>query len=529
MHRTQGEDYILESGKRRFAQANPPTQKATRLPAEFMNAVQEEICNVIAAATPAITLNPTAADDRTAGWSQLLKAIQEGHLVKSTSFASDALSKGLAVDTNFTNVANSRAEATLYKTLSQYPFLGLYATYKDPGAAPRQSRVVPLSVISQALGGTLLIFVEQSGQTVDLSLSSYGEDWNGNICIVVTNGNTDDTLFITGAPPTLATITIINAGWAPSYDTESSYGLLSWSGVYNNRVLRTNYTLISRFNGNGSVVSTSTIPQHDTAINGTPAFWSRLHGIYDFKTRYIETPMTMPESGNSAYPHPLLVLDQTSDNTGGSLGGGVRVAGNVGIELPQASVSRATTSRKRRTGRIYHSVDGEVMFDRGTDSLGVARGHTRLDRAGVLHMNPFNRFDALSTGFEQPLWATREDTYASTGFIPQENCVVEDFGALVSLYSSSSMPCQFRLICKKVRMSADMRTFNTIQTSYADMLPFPLGPGGQHWGGKLTLNNPITLRPNDFDQCHWYVEMLQGYITSNAGIYISVNATALRH
>lgn len=47
MHRTLGDGYVIVDGKRVYADEDPPTRDATQLRHEEMNAIQEEICNVI--------------------------------------------------------------------------------------------------------------------------------------------------------------------------------------------------------------------------------------------------------------------------------------------------------------------------------------------------------------------------------------------------------------------------------------------------------------------------------------------------
>lgn len=47
MHRTMGDGYIVESGKRIYADEAPPTRDATQLRHQEMNAIQEEICTVV--------------------------------------------------------------------------------------------------------------------------------------------------------------------------------------------------------------------------------------------------------------------------------------------------------------------------------------------------------------------------------------------------------------------------------------------------------------------------------------------------
>lgn len=73
MHRTEGVDYTTEAGKRRYIDPNLPSVRGTVLNAESMNAIQEEICNVIEKA--GLTLNATAAADRADGWDQLWAAL----------------------------------------------------------------------------------------------------------------------------------------------------------------------------------------------------------------------------------------------------------------------------------------------------------------------------------------------------------------------------------------------------------------------------------------------------------------------
>lgn len=104
MHRTEGEDFVLEAGKRRYTPAIPPIQPATRYPAEAANAIQEEICNVIENA--GLALSETASIDRTSGWQQLYEAIfkakhgtdtmlenngVDGSVIKDNSIESDKL------------------------------------------------------------------------------------------------------------------------------------------------------------------------------------------------------------------------------------------------------------------------------------------------------------------------------------------------------------------------------------------------------------------------------------------------------
>ncbi len=74
MHRTEGPDYITESGKRRYKETPSPGTVVNKF---AMNSIQEEIC--LAVENSGLTLNATGAADRTAGWGQLWLAMLRVH------------------------------------------------------------------------------------------------------------------------------------------------------------------------------------------------------------------------------------------------------------------------------------------------------------------------------------------------------------------------------------------------------------------------------------------------------------------
>lgn len=88
MHRTEGEDYVLVGGKRLYQPANPPINAATRLPAEAMNAIQEEICKVIEMA--GMTLAVGASSDT---WGQLWEALTAHKIVGSDGLTDNQVVK----------------------------------------------------------------------------------------------------------------------------------------------------------------------------------------------------------------------------------------------------------------------------------------------------------------------------------------------------------------------------------------------------------------------------------------------------
>lgn len=76
MHRTEGDGYVLESGKRRFIDQNLPSVPGTVDTGEYNNAVQEELCNLIELSGGTIATG--ASSDRSAGWHQVYDQIFEG-------------------------------------------------------------------------------------------------------------------------------------------------------------------------------------------------------------------------------------------------------------------------------------------------------------------------------------------------------------------------------------------------------------------------------------------------------------------
>jgi hypothetical protein len=89
MHRTEGDGYVLESGYRRFVDQDLPYEPGTVLPSEWANAVQEELVNLIESA--GLTLETSAANDRTSGWTQLKEAIFESAAIDTAALADGAV------------------------------------------------------------------------------------------------------------------------------------------------------------------------------------------------------------------------------------------------------------------------------------------------------------------------------------------------------------------------------------------------------------------------------------------------------
>lgn len=104
MHRTEGPDYITESGKRRYKETPSPGTVVNKF---HMNAIQEEIALVIEGV--GMTLAATGAADRSAGWGQLYQAIRRSLLVDITAHGAD--NTGVADSTSAINSALAQTGA----------------------------------------------------------------------------------------------------------------------------------------------------------------------------------------------------------------------------------------------------------------------------------------------------------------------------------------------------------------------------------------------------------------------------------
>jgi hypothetical protein len=147
MHRTQGEDFGPNAngvGKRGYIPANPPSNLATRLPAEAMNSIQEEICNVIE--LTGLNLSSSADVDRATGWVQLYNAIFKTKHIDDDSIKDNSISDIKIISLNFSKLIGdyykSNGTSANYRTLfiktpevgQSNPlqiFLG-YSTIPDP-------------------------------------------------------------------------------------------------------------------------------------------------------------------------------------------------------------------------------------------------------------------------------------------------------------------------------------------------------------------------------------------------------------
>jgi len=75
MHRTEGPDFIVESGKNRYKETPTPATVVNKF---AMNAIQEEIA--LAIENYGITLAASGSADRTAGWGQLYQAMLRANM-----------------------------------------------------------------------------------------------------------------------------------------------------------------------------------------------------------------------------------------------------------------------------------------------------------------------------------------------------------------------------------------------------------------------------------------------------------------
>lgn len=109
MHYTEGQDYVdIGGGVREFIDQSLPGTPGTVDPAEFSNAVQYEIINCILYA--GLTVETTAANDRSAGWIQLREAIFNSAAIDTAALANGAVTNvkidnGAVTDTKVSSVS----------------------------------------------------------------------------------------------------------------------------------------------------------------------------------------------------------------------------------------------------------------------------------------------------------------------------------------------------------------------------------------------------------------------------------------
>jgi len=121
MHRTEGDGFVIETGKNRFKDQALPTYTGTVDTAEYNNAVQEEICNLIELLGG--TVEPDAATDRTNGWQQLYDLLLDDENITDAAMFSIDLAKG------FGNIATASGLYTLQAVPGE-----ITLHYEAPGA-----------------------------------------------------------------------------------------------------------------------------------------------------------------------------------------------------------------------------------------------------------------------------------------------------------------------------------------------------------------------------------------------------------
>ena len=115
MHRTEGDGFVIEGGKNRFKDQALPTYNGTVDTAEYNNAVQEEICNLIELLGG--TVEPDAATDRTNAWRQLYEILLQSGKITNAAMSDFDLAKGFGEIETFDGFETLKAipgEITLY-------------------------------------------------------------------------------------------------------------------------------------------------------------------------------------------------------------------------------------------------------------------------------------------------------------------------------------------------------------------------------------------------------------------------------
>lgn len=100
MHRTEGDGFVVEGGNNRFKDQALPTYPGTVDTAEYNNAVQEEICNLIELLGG--TVEADAATDRANGWRQLYDLLLDDENITDAAMSDFDLEKGFGnIETTF--------------------------------------------------------------------------------------------------------------------------------------------------------------------------------------------------------------------------------------------------------------------------------------------------------------------------------------------------------------------------------------------------------------------------------------------
>ena len=95
MHRVESDDTVTESGVNRYADFGP-TENGTIVAAEALNAIQEEIINIIEDA--GLTVEVSAATDRSNGWAQLSEAIFSSAAIDTAALTDAAVTNAKVSD-----------------------------------------------------------------------------------------------------------------------------------------------------------------------------------------------------------------------------------------------------------------------------------------------------------------------------------------------------------------------------------------------------------------------------------------------
>lgn len=147
MHRIEGDGFVVEDGKNRYTEdGNTPTVVTD----EAMNAIQEELCNLITAC--GVTVESTASDDRTNNWEQLVKAILNANALGATAMSTALQGFSYSVfyerDSDNAIIQSGSIRAGAYQILSRTvnPVTGIIH-----GATIRFSFYKPAFTVSQGL------------------------------------------------------------------------------------------------------------------------------------------------------------------------------------------------------------------------------------------------------------------------------------------------------------------------------------------------------------------------------------------
>ena len=196
MHRIDYPGYVTVSGERRFIDEALPTVEGTTIGAGWMNAVQEELCSILAFC--GVTPNTSAAADMTDGWTQLKDAIFQSGNIGTVAIADNAITRAKMAD-NSVGTSEILDDSVTSAKIHSVPLAKAYgaigitvsgATWLQDEIALRYGATLPTGFASATLGASGLSFDDSYDGTTHAMIgpARFAEFDVGTSGWVLTNG-----------------------------------------------------------------------------------------------------------------------------------------------------------------------------------------------------------------------------------------------------------------------------------------------------------------------------------------------------